>query len=69
MKTLELNQMEGLEGGANGEGTAFACALSVIAGAAAIYGTGGLAAAFVCNFAAAACGGLVGHGSSTGSWF
>jgi hypothetical protein len=69
MKKLELNQMESLEGGAGGFWAGFACVGSIVAGGVAIYGTGGLAAALVCNVAAAACGSIVGHGASSGHWF
>jgi hypothetical protein len=58
-----------LGGGAGGFFAGFACVGALVAGGAAIYGTGGLAAAVVCNFAAAACGGIVGHGAKSGNWF
>ena len=62
MKTLDLKQMEGVEGGGTSFWTRFSCAVAVIAGGAALYSTGGLAAGIVCNLAAAACGGLLGSG-------
>ena len=69
MKKLELNQMELITGNDGGFWAGFACGGSIIFGAAAIYGTGGVAAAAVCNIAAAACGGIIGHGSQSGHWF
>ncbi len=62
MKKLELNQMENLNGYGNSFLTGFSCAFAIVAGGAAIYGTGGVAAGVVCNIAAAACGGLLGSG-------
>jgi hypothetical protein len=69
MKKLEISQMENLQGEAGGFWAGFACVGAVVLGGAAIYGSGGLAAAVACNFAAAACGSIVGHASSTGYWF
>ena len=62
MKKLEISQMENLQGGVDNFWTSFYCAGAIIAGGAAIYGTGGIAAGVVCNIAAAACGSLLGSG-------
>jgi hypothetical protein len=72
MKKLELNQMENLEGGAtqsNGFLTGMACGFTIVAAGAFIYGTAGVGAAIGANAAAAVCGGLIGWGSASGSWF
>lgn len=69
MKKLEFNQMELRKGSDAGLFAGLACGGSIIFGALAIYGSGGLAAAVVCNVAAASCGGILGHGSKTGHWF
>ncbi len=70
MKKLELYQMENLEGGSGGFGTAASCTFlafalgAVITGA--TLGTGVFAAACI---GAAVCGGSVGRGAASGSWF
>ncbi|MEZ7889841.1 MAG: hypothetical protein QMB79_09470 [Cloacibacterium sp.] len=61
MKKLEISQMENLQG--EGEGKSWLdgalCAGAIFAGAAALYGTGGLGAAITCNILAAGCGALM----------
>ncbi len=70
MKKMELNQMENLEGGTGGSGTAFSCTMAVagistILGAA-TFGVGLFAGALI---AGAACGGAIGWGSASGNWW
>lgn len=68
MKTLELQEMENLQGG-DGLWTGFACGMTLLAGAGVITATGGAAALPVAYVAGAACGSLLGYGGASGDWF
>jgi len=76
MKTMELNQMELVNGG-DGFFTGLACALAVAASAA-VLGAGTIVTAGALGptavlgtayVAGATCGGLIGWGSASGDWF
>ncbi|WP_445718283.1 hypothetical protein [Flavobacterium sp.] len=69
MKKLELNQMENLEGGEKGFWAGAACGGTIILAAAFTYGTVGIGGAIGANAAAFACGGLLGWGAASGTWF
>lgn len=69
MKTLNLVEMQNVEAGANGSGTAFACTLTVIASAAFIIGTAGTGAVVAAYASGAVCGGSIGWGLASGNWW
>lgn len=69
MKTLELNEMESLQGFGGGSGTAFVCAFTVLASAAVLVGTAGAGAPIAAYASGAACGGSIGWGLASGSWW
>ncbi|WP_316844821.1 hypothetical protein [Pedobacter psychrodurus] len=69
MKKLELVQLENVLGGKDAFWTGAACAGTLILAGAFIYGTAGTGAVIGVHAAAVACGGLIGYGASTGSWF
>lgn len=70
MKKLELNQMENLEGSAGGFGTGASCAYTALAIggvlAGATLGVGLFASVMVGSLV---CGGSIGWGAASGSWF
>lgn len=70
MKKLNVNQMEDLIGGVGGFGTGLSCTVTAFALGAIIGGaTLGLGAFAFAVASAGVCGGSIGWGSASGSWF
>lgn len=69
MREVSMDQTEMINGGEGGFWIGAACAGTVILAGAFIYGTTGVGAAIGAHATAVACGGLIGWGMSTGTWF